>query len=135
MKLHLPKLLLVAVVAATSFAQAVDYTTDSNGNKLYNVGQHSGNNAPSGNKYMWVSNENLTLSNSDKLGIIQNGALYTGAMTGQVLEQWNMSGFLNTEKDSKSTGLVTKNVKINGTLTIEDTAQLVLGGQHKTSGL
>ena len=134
MKLHLPKLLLVAVVAAASFSYAVDYTTDSEGNKLYNVGQHTGNNTPSGSKYMWVSDSDLTLSNSDKLGIIQSNALYTGSMTGQVLEKWSMSG-LSVKKDSSSTGMVTKNVKVNGTLTIEDTAQVVLGGQHRTSGL
>lgn len=135
MKLHLPKLLLVAVVAAASFSYAVDYTTDSEGNKLYNVGQHTGNNTPSGSNYMWVSDSDLTLSNSDKLGIIQSNALYTGSMTGQVLEKWSQSGFSSAKKDSSSTGMVTKNVKVNGTLTIEDTAQVVLGGQHRTSGL
>lgn len=135
MKLHLPKLLLVAVVAAASFSYAVDYTTDSEGNKLYNVGQHTGNNTPSGSKYMWVSDSDLTLSNSDKLGIIQGEALYTGAMTGHVLEKWSQSGFSSAKKDSSSTGMVTKNVKVNGTLTIEDTAQVVLGGQHRTSGV
>ena len=135
MKLHLPQLFLVAVIAAASYAQAVDYTTDSAGNKLYNVGQHEGNNTPSGDKYMWVSGSDLTLSNSDKLGIIQGETLYTGAMTGQVLEKWSQSGFSSAKKDSSSTGMVTKNVKINGTLTIGDTAQVVLGGQHRTSGL
>lgn len=135
MKLHLPKLLFVAIIAAASFSYAVDYTTDSEGNKLYNVGQHSGNNTPSESKYMWVSDSDLTLSNSDKLGIIQDDALYTGSMTGQVLEKWSMSGLSLPKKDSSSTGMVTKNVKVNGTLTIEDTAQVVLGGQHRTSGL
>lgn len=135
MKLHLPKLLFVAIVAAASFSYAVDYTTDSEGNKLYNVGQHTGNNTPSGSNYMWVSDSDLTLSNSDKLGIIQSNALYTGSMTGQVLEKWSQSGFSSAKKDSSSTGMVTKNVKVNGTLTIEDTAQVVLGGQHRTSGL
>lgn len=135
MKLHLPKLLFVAIIAAASFSYAVDYTTDSEGNKLYNVGQHTGNNTPSGSNYMWVSDSDLTLSNSDKLGIIQSNALYTGSMTGQVLEKWSQSGFSSAKKDSSSTGMVTKNVKVNGTLTIEDTAQVVLGGQHRTSGL
>ncbi len=133
MKLHLPKLLIVALAAAyvnVAHAAEPSYTTDSKNNKLYNVGQHTGNSAPSSSNNMWVCEGDLELLNSDKLGIVEGEGLYMGATTGQVLESYNWLG----QKESSSTGKVSKNVKINGTLTIKDTAQVVLGGQHKTSG-
>ncbi len=129
MKLHLPKLLFVAIVAAASFSYAVDYTTDSEGNKLYNVGQHTGKlKDPNAASNMWICSDEkgLTLENSDKLGFFVDGNLYTGSMSGQVKEEWSYGVIL---KESK--GYITKNVKVQGTLTIKDTAQVVLGGQYK----
>ncbi len=129
MKLHLPKLLFVAVVAAASFSYAVEHTTDSSGNKLYNVGQHTGSlKDPNEASNMWICSDEkgLTLAESDKLGFFVDGNLYTGAMTGQVKEEWKY-GVTN----QSSVGYITKNVKVEGTLTIQDTAQVVLGGQYK----
>ena len=132
MKLHLPKLLCAAVLASfcVAYAATPSYTTDSADNKLYNVGQYTGSSAPSGSA--WVSDESLTLSNSDKLGIIENDALYTAPATTIVKELWK--GTISYSKDSSSTGKVTNNVEIKGTLTIKDTAEVILGGQHRKEG-
>lgn len=119
MKTRLPKALLTAllIVLATT-AQATDY----------NVGVHTGkNNLPSSASNYWTHTEdNLTLTGTDRLGYISGDTLVTDLGK----EQWNASWGNWTQASS---GTVTKNVKINGTLTIEDDAQVVLGGQYKTA--
>ncbi len=108
MKTRLPKALLTAllIVLATT-AQATDY----------NVGVHTGkNNLPSSASNYWTHTENdLTLTGTDRLGYISGDTLVTGLGK----EQWSLTG-------KTSSGTVTRNVKINGTLTIEDDAQVVL---------
>lgn len=117
MKARLPKVLLSGLlIALATAAQATDY----------NVGVHTGkNNLPSTSSNYWTHTENdLTLTGTDRLGYISGDTLVTGLGK----EQWSLTG-------KTSSGTVTKNVKINGTLTIEDNAQVVLGGQYKTEGI
>ncbi len=117
MKTRLPKALLSGLlIALATTAQATDY----------NVGVHTGkNNLPSTSSNYWTHTENdLTLTGTDRLGYISGDTLVTGLGK----EQWSLTG-------KTSSGTVTKNVKINGTLTIEDNAQVVLGGQYKTEGI
>lgn len=117
MKARLPKVLLSGLlIALATTAQATDY----------NVGVHTGkNNLPSSASNYWTHTENdLTLTGTDRLGYISGDTLVTGLGK----EQWSLTG-------KTSSGTVTKNVKINGTLTIEDNAQVVLGGQYKTEGI
>lgn len=119
MKARLPKILLTGLlIALATTAQATDY----------NVGVHTGkNNLPSSASNYWTHTENdLTLTGTDRLGYISGDTLVTGLGK----EQWNASWGKWTQASS---GTVTKNVKINGTLTIEDDAQVVLGGQYKTA--
>lgn len=119
MKLHLPKALLTAALCAVSATTALA--------KDYDVGNHSGaNNLPSNASNYWTHTEdNLTLSGSDKMGYIVNGSIVSS-----LGQQHYDKPFLSSWTEKKS-GTVTKNVKINGTLTIEDEAQVVLGGQYK----
>ncbi len=119
MKARLPKALLSGLlIALATAAQATDY----------NVGVHTGkNNLPSSSSNFWTHTEdNLTLSGSDRLGYISGDTLVTGLGK----EQWDVSWL---QWKQSSSGTVTRNVKINGTLTIEDDAQVVLGGQYKTA--
>ena len=129
MKLHLPKLLLVAVVAAACFAQAADY----------NVGNLSGqkDKLPSTSSNYHVLKNNVEngfeLSGSDRLGYIVDNKLATSFGK----EEWTK----NTTKipfmadritwDSVLSGTVTPNVKVNGTLTVKGEAVVSLGGQYK----
>lgn len=119
MKTRLPKALLsILLVSLATTAQATDY----------NVGVHTGkNNLPSSSSNYWTYTEDdLTLTGTDRLGYISDDSLITNLGK----EQWNASLGKWTQASS---GTVTKNVKINGTLTIEGGAQVVLGGQYKTA--
>ena len=131
MKLHLPKLLLVAVVAAASVAQAADY----------NVGNLSGqkDKLPSTSSNYHVLENNVEngfeLSGSDRLGYIVDNNLATSFGK----EEWTKSTvkitwpieYEKTDWTNNNSGTVTPNVKVNGTLTVKGNAQVVLGGQYK----
>ena len=118
MKLHLPKLLLAAVVASTGHLAQADVQT---------VDFHTGaNNLPSkeANRVVY---EKLEVSTGDKFGAFDaNGNELTLGLVHydkNILQQWS----------DKSTGNATKNVEVTGTLTINDDAQVRLGGQYKLS--
>ena len=122
MKLHLPKLLLVAIVAAAglSVACAADYE----------VGKHTGgNNLPSEEANYKVYSGDLTLTGTDRMGTFDSsGNLLTDSNFGT--EKWSYSwGKLK----QNSAGTVTKNVQVTGTLSLNGSAQVSLGGQYKTS--
>ncbi len=120
MKLHLPKLLLTVTLAAMSIAQ---------GGTVTSVNLHTGsNNLPSkeANWYTFATSD-VELGTGDKLGAFDaNGNEISLGQTHYdkpFLGSWT----------AKATGNVTKNVKVDGTLTINDDARVVLGGQYKLS--
>ena len=119
MKLHLPKLLFVAV-AGLSVACAADYE----------VGTHTGcNNLPSKEANYKVYSGDLTLTGTDRMGTFDSsGNLLTDSNFGT--EKWRYH-LLQPKQDSA--GTVTKNVQVTGTLSLNGSAQVSLGGQYKTS--
>ena len=129
MKLHLPKLLLVAVVAAAGFAQATDHNVGTLKNQQDKLPSNPSN-------YFELQNnvdDGFELSGSDRLGYIVNGTLT--ANFGK--EEWTktVTKFLDiyekTDWKNNSKGDVTPNVKVNGTLTVKGNAEVKLGGQYK----
>lgn len=113
MKLHLPKLLFTALIAAAGITQAevtsIPFYTENN-------------NVPSkeDNWYTFDTTD-VELNTGDKLGAFdENGnALALGQLT------------YDSKNGQTSSGNVTQNVKIDGTLTINGDAQVRLGGQYK----
>lgn len=119
MKLHLPKLLRAAVIAAVCGAgitQAAEltYTTDTDGNRLYDVGE-AGTTRPSLNKTKHQGN--LTLNNRDTLGIYDNNQFVTTDLGSYI--------------DGTKTGIYTNNLSVSGDITLNDNSKIVLGGQYK----
>lgn len=119
MKLHLPKLLRAAVIAAVCGAgitQAAEltYTTDTDGNRLYDVGE-AGTTRPSSNKT--THQGNLTLNNRDTLGIYDNNQLVTTELGSYI--------------DGTKTDIYTNNLSVSGDITLNDNSKIVLGGQYK----
>lgn len=119
MKLHLPKLLFIAA-AGLSVACAADYE----------VGTHTGgNNLPSKEANYKVYSGDLTLTGTDRMGTFDSsGNLLTDSNFGT--EKWSYY-WLQPKQDSA--GTVTKNVQVTGTLSLNGSAQVSLGGQYKTS--
>lgn len=116
MKLRLPISLLSAVlVTASVYAENI------------NVGVHTGkNNLPSASGNRYVINGDKTLADGDRMGVMNE----QGEFVTLGKEQWNASFFKWTQASS---GTVSKNVEVIGTLTINGTAQVQLGGQYKTA--
>ena len=113
MKLHLPKLLFTALITAAGIAQA----------KVTSIPLHTGSdNLPSveSNFYTFDTTD-VELNTGDKLGAFgDNGnQLSLGQCT------------YDNKNGQTSVGNVTKNVKVDGTLTINGDAQVILGGQYK----
>ncbi len=129
MKLHLPKALLVAaiasvVVAPNALAETITVSTYSNKNTL-----------PSSGGTVTYTGD-LTLGAGEVLGAYTaDGTLITfsgyGTSTSYGKQQWKKPAFGSWS--AESAGNVSQNVNITGTLTINDTARVVLGGQYKTS--
>lgn len=141
MKLHLPKSLLLAAVAAfTASGATLTSTTDADGNKLWNVGAYtvdsistSNYGLPSANVVVY-DEEKLTLNNSDKLGIIDTtGTLVSsfGAIKFDDEAKPALSWPPYTYKYNKiSSGTVSNNFKV-GTLEVFGSSTVSLGGQYK----
>ena len=141
MKLHLPKSLLLAAVAAfTASGATLTSTTDADGNKLWNVGAYtvdsistSNYGLPSANVVVY-DEEKLTLNNSDKLGIIDTtGTLVAsfGAIKFDDEAKGSFSKPYYTYKYNKtSSGTVSNNFKV-GTLEVFGSSTVSLGGQYK----
>lgn len=150
MKLHLPKLLCAAVmVAMSSVAQSATLTElstdsltnkineDSDGNQLYNVGIYAvANDGQKVNEphYVPTTHEgDLTLDNKDKLGVYVNDVFHSGSF-GSVKGQADKKSDYSSNPANvvyTTNGVVTNNLKITGTLTIKDNAQVNLGGQFR----
>ena len=125
--LHLPYTLLAIAVISVSETLAADV----------NVGVLAGKDKLPSNSSNYVVLENnvengYELSGSDRIGYIKDNALVTSFGK----EEWTKDSVWYIV-DTKVTwtqvnaGTVTPNVKVNGTLTIKDNAQVVLGGQYK----
>lgn len=135
MKLHLPKSLLLAAVAAyTASGATLTSTTDADGNKLWNVGAYtvdsiskSNYGLPSANVVVY-DEEKLTLNNSDKLGIIDTTGTLVSSF-GAIKFDDEFKSF--TYKYNKiSSGTVSNNFKV-GTLEVFGSSTVSLGGQYK----
>lgn len=109
-------------------AESLTFTTDANGNKLYNISLHTGGSANFTSKESnYVIHEgDLSMSNADKMGIISSDKLSTSHGKQEYTVSWGKFS------EKSNTGNVTKNVKINGTLTLEGNASINLGGQYKS---
>lgn len=125
MKLHVPKGILL-LISAAMIAQAADY----------NVGRYTGEGAskdapllPSqSGVYTYDASADLTLTDGDRVGIFNDsGKLITEF--GSLSYDWNADPVTQS-----STGVITQNLKVAGTLTIGGTAQVALGGQYKVLG-
>lgn len=127
MKLHLPKNILVAVLAATAATCA--YAVD------YEVGTHTGkNNLPSASANYTVYQGDVTLGTGDRMGTFKDGNLLKDydSKTDFGKEEWAAKNSIGKELVQKSSGTVTKNVQVTGTLTLNGDSQVSLGGQYKS---
>ena len=117
MKLHLPKLLLVAVVAAAITTTASALTPETvNGNNYYKVGQGGS---------MITHDGDITLYDGDKLGAFDGDSLlsnYDGNKTPS-------NSLLLGSIDKKGLSSLSKAYNLKHNLTINGTAQVALGGQ------
>lgn len=133
MKLHLPKPLLLAAIAAVAVAPAfaADYTVGTITEKQ-SFPSNSGNIVSFDGSADGTDDGVFTLSGSDWLGAKDgNGNKLTsfGTMT------WSYTGFIGIGKWSNtSTGTVTQNAKFEN-LRLEGSAQIVLGGQYKCTNV
>ena len=143
MKLHLPKLLRVALLAVvcgmtSHYTQAatLSYTTDANGNKMYEIGGGDKNLNPKDN--VVTHDGDLVLNSGDKLGHFSS--------SGNLIQYDNGDGCFVvkvTQKDKDTNAVVGTNMEytgnmefsnmltVNGTLTLNGSAQLAIGGQYK----
>lgn len=123
MKLHLPKNILVTVLVAMAATSA--YAAD------YEVGTHTGgNNLPSASKNYKVYQGDVTLGTGDRMGTFKNGELLTDKDFGK--DEWKQESAVKENLVQSSSGNVTKNVQVTGTLTLSGDAQVSLGGQYKS---
>ena len=123
MKLHLPKLLCAALLCANvSPAFAEDY----------NVGIHTGSNKlPSDSGNYKTYNGDVTLTDSDRMGVFaEDGRLLGDKDFGK--EEWKTKSTVGKELVQVSSGTVVKNVNVTGTLSLNGSSQVSLGGQYKT---
>ncbi|MBQ4635402.1 MAG: PEP-CTERM sorting domain-containing protein [Akkermansia sp.] len=144
MKLHLPKLLCVAVMGAMALPAMggeLTYTTDANGNTLWNVGEIDPTMEPY-EQYTYLdvathehsvaydinedgkieANEKaFVLDGKDQLGIYLNNSLFVG-------------GYDYTEGNTYNPDNPLPNsLYVNGTIVVKDSACISLGGLYKTS--
>ena len=131
MKLHLPKALLTAALCAVSaVASAANVSVEA---YLPDSKITTDNFSPylaSNSNQTIVHDGNLTLSGSDKLGLLDsNGNFLTLGVVKYSGYSFLGAGYFKREES----GNVSKNYKVTGTLTIEDNAQVNLGGQMKVS--
>ena len=120
MKLHLPKLLFVAVVAATGFTQA----------DTINVGKADTENSFIDNLYQ--RQENLTVADGQVVGYIENSKLVTDLALGLDKGTVANSLLLGDYKQKFILGFIPSGYEINGKydLTIEGSGQVFLGGKN-----
>ena len=143
MKLHLPKLLRVALLtvvcgmtAHNTQAATLSYTTDANGNKMYEIGGGDKTQNPKDN--VVTHDGDLVLNSGDKLGHFDS--------SGNLIQYDNGDGCVVvkvTQKDKDTNAVFGTNMEytgnmefsnmltVNGTLTLNGSAQLAIGGQYK----
>ena len=156
MKLHLPKVLCAALLAACSMQALAATNPDAtvtvsgtSGNMKYDVGLYNKENDAS----QWLvlgtveyistpvllsdakntatySEASLTLGGEDKLGAFDGDNLVTSFST-YSLAGISVGKYSGHRNDTK--GTVSYNFRVTDTLTIKDNAQVVLGGQVTTS--
>lgn len=125
MKLHLPKAILSALVLAMAPLSAL--AAD-----IYNVGTITeGNKFPSSNYWTPETEDgSLTLNDGDWLGAIDAD---NNKLTSFGTQTWSYTGIFGIGRwTNSSKGTVTNNAKFTN-LTINGTAQVVLGGQYKST--
>lgn len=134
MKLHLPKALLVSLISAAT--SIIGYAENIEVGRV--TAQYSGTNGDTSTLpsqsgvYDYTAttgNQNLTLTGNDKVGTFdENGNLITtpfskyqadDALFGSVKHSWS------------GNGVITQNFKVDGTLAITGSSQVILGGQYK----
>lgn len=133
MKLHLPKvllnLLILATTAITSYADNIEVGRVTKGYSGKN-GDTSTLPSQSGiyDYTAKTGKQDLTLTGNEKVGTFdENGNLITtfskyqadDALLGGVTHNWS------------SNGVITQNFKVDGTLSITGSSQVILGGQYK----
>lgn len=119
MRPKLPSALFLCVAAALAASTA--YATN------YEVGLHTGsNNLPSSSSNCLTYTSDLTLSGTDQMGAFDANANLITSFGKLQYEKPLFGSYKQT-----STGNVTKNVAVTGTLTLSDNAKVVLGGQYK----
>ncbi len=128
MKLHLPKLLYTAIISAFVMPVEASYTLqdiapDDASYHMWNVGGGDPAENPSLVDNRVVHDGDLTLKSGDKLGRFDS--------SGNLIVYANGDGYSynSTTSNNKFSRMLT----VNGTLTIEGTAQMAIGGQYKAS--
>ena len=133
MKLHLPKSLFAILVGAMlTYSVAADNVEVGK----YDAGSKVMTDSftqylPSSSSQMQEVKGNLTLSGTDKLGLLSNGAFVTLGVTKYSGYSFLGAGYFKREQFQN----VTKNFKVTGTLTLNESAQVQLGGQVKVDAL
>lgn len=136
MKLHLTTSLRAALLCALcSSAVYAEETTPGPSNKKYEVELITGNSnkLPSNSDRYYRPTDvdedgGLTLTGNDRMGAFDGDNLITSFGT-YTVRRGIASGDLKVTSD----GNVTQNVKLDGTLTLEGKAQVVLGGQFQNT--
>ncbi len=153
MKTRLPKAILLAVLStcAASLAETTENTVETTNNIELSPYSPEGtpttanNQLPSAHVYTYTEADNLTLKGDAKLGVFtDNGdgsktfvSDYTSGsqiILNRPVDKTFLGiplSYSDTYSDIQSNAVISPNFKINGTLTITENAQVVLGGQYR----
>lgn len=139
MKLHLPKallsLLILATTAISGYAENIEVGRVT---KEYSGTNGDTSTLPSqSGVYDYTANtgeQDLTLTGNDKVGTFdEDGNLITTFSKYQADDDLNLWGENNVTHTWSDNGVITQNFKVDGTLAITGTSQVVLGGQYKVN--
>ncbi|MBE6418246.1 MAG: hypothetical protein E7033_07260 [Akkermansiaceae bacterium] len=139
MKLHLPKallsLLILATTAISGYAENIEVGRVT---KEYSGTNGDTSTLPSqSGVYDYTAKtgkQDLTLTGNDKVGTFdENGNLITTFSKYQADDDFNLFGENKVTHTWSGNGVITQNFKVDGTLAITGTSQVVLGGQYKVN--